>query len=32
MNFSDEVTDVMSRAFMGARESGHAFVTPEHLA
>jgi ATP-dependent Clp protease ATP-binding subunit ClpA len=32
MTLSDEVQGVLHRAFIGARELGHAVVTPEHLA
>jgi hypothetical protein len=32
MTFSDEVQDVLHRAIVGARELGHAVMTPEHLA
>lgn len=32
MTFSDEVQGVLHRAFVGAREAGHAIITPEHIA
>lgn len=32
MTFSDEVTRVIERAYVGARELGHALFTPEHVA
>jgi len=32
MMFSEEVQGVLHRAFAGAREAGHAMITPEHLA
>ena len=32
MTFSDEVEDVLNRAFVAASEAGHANVTPEHIA
>jgi ClpA/ClpB-like protein len=32
MTLSDEVQGVLHRAFIGARELGHAVITPEHLA
>jgi ATP-dependent Clp protease ATP-binding subunit ClpA len=30
--FSEEVQAVLYRALVGAREAGHAIITPEHLA
>ncbi len=32
MTFSDDVQAVLHRAFVGARELGHAYITPEHVA
>jgi ATP-dependent Clp protease ATP-binding subunit ClpA len=32
MTVSDEVQNVLHRAFVGAREAGHAILTPEHIA
>jgi ATP-dependent Clp protease ATP-binding subunit ClpA len=32
MTFSDEVEGVLHRAYVGAREAGHARITPEHIA
>ena len=32
MTFSEEVQGVLHRALVGARELGHAAITPEHLA
>jgi ATP-dependent Clp protease ATP-binding subunit ClpA len=32
MTFSDEVEGVLHRAFLAAREAGHAKITPEHIA
>jgi ATP-dependent Clp protease ATP-binding subunit ClpA len=32
MTFSEEVEGVLHRAFLAAREAGHAKITPEHVA
>jgi ATP-dependent Clp protease ATP-binding subunit ClpA len=32
MTVSDDVQNVLHRAFVGAREAGHAILTPEHIA
>lgn len=32
MTFSDDVEGVLHRAFVAAREAGHAKITPEHIA
>lgn len=32
MTLSDDVEGVLHRAFVAAREAGHAIVTPEHIA
>jgi ATP-dependent Clp protease ATP-binding subunit ClpA len=32
MTLSEEVEGVLHRAFIGAREAGHAIITPEHIA
>ena len=32
MTFADDVQNALHRAFIGAKEAGHAILTPEHLA
>ena len=32
MTFSDDVESVLHRAYVAAREAGHAKITPEHIA
>ena len=32
MTFADNVQELLHRAFIGARNAGHATVTPEHIA